>query len=90
MGKQPKKLATDAFKLLWAVQELEATGLVIAVVDAEVEQYLMRPKAWLTVALRDSGVEVVRVATDDEAHAPVEAAEQLQLMEPPGSAAHWV
>lgn len=59
-GGQPKKLATDAFKLLWAGRKLEATRLVIAVIDVEVEQYLMRPKAWLTAALRDSGVEVVR------------------------------
>lgn len=86
-GGQPKKLATDAFKLLWAGRKLEATRLVIAVIDVEVEQYLMRPKAWLTAALRDSGVEVVRVAIDDEAHARVEAAQQLQLMAPPGASA---
>ena len=47
----------------------------------------MRPKAWLTAALRDSGVEVVRGAIDDEAHARVEAAQQLQLMAAPGATA---
>ncbi|PZF55277.1 hypothetical protein DEJ23_12345 [Curtobacterium sp. MCSS17_008] len=73
-GGQPKKLATAAFKLLWTDRKLGATRLVIAVIDVEVEQYLMRPKAWLTSALRDSGVEVVRVALDDDAHARVEAA----------------
>ncbi|PYY34484.1 hypothetical protein DEJ32_14855 [Curtobacterium sp. MCPF17_046] len=87
-GGQPKKLATDAFKLLWAGRKLEATRLVIAVIDVEVEQYLTRPKAWLTAALRDSGVEVIRVAIDDEAHARVEAAQQLQLMAVPGASAH--
>jgi len=87
-GGQPKKLATDAFKLLWAGRKLEATRLVIAVIDVEVEQYLMRPKVWLTAALRDSGVEGVKVAIDGEAHARVEAAQRLQLMAPPGSAAH--
>jgi len=87
-GGQPKKLATDAFKLLWAGRKLEATRLVIAVID--IEQYLMRPKAWLTAALRDSGVEVLRVSIDDETHARVEAAQQLQLVALPGSAAHGV
>jgi len=80
VGAQPKKLATDAFKLVWAGQKLSASRLVIAVIDEEVEAYLMRPKAWLTAALRDSQVEIVRVTIDDEAHARVAAAQTTQFM----------
>ncbi|PZE72892.1 hypothetical protein DEJ27_00055 [Curtobacterium sp. MCPF17_018] len=79
-GGQPKKLATDAFKLLWAGRKLEATRLVIAVIDVEVEQYLMRPKAWLTAALRDNRIELARVSIDEDAHARVRAAQQAQFM----------
>ena len=79
-GAQPKKLATDAFKLTWAGAKLGSTRLIIAVIDDEVEQYLLRPKAWLTEALRDSEVEVVRVRIDDDARARVAAAQRLQRM----------
>ncbi|ROS46180.1 hypothetical protein [Curtobacterium sp. PhB78] len=79
-GGQPKKLATDAFKLTWAGRKLGSTRLIIAVIDEEVEQYLLRPKAWLTAAMRDSAVEVVRVDIDESARARVAAAQRLQEM----------
>ncbi len=60
-GAQPRKLATDAFKLVWAGQKLGASRLILAVVDEQVAAYLRRPKAWLTAALRDAGIEVVVV-----------------------------
>ncbi|WIB34428.1 hypothetical protein [Curtobacterium sp. MCSS17_005] len=79
-GGQPKKLATDAFKLTWAGRKLGPTRLIIAVIDEEVEQHLLRPKAWLTAALRDSAVEVVRVDIAEDARARVAAAQRLQTM----------
>ena len=79
-GGQPKKLATDAFKLTWAGRKLGSTRLIVAVIDEEVEQYLLRPKAWLTAAMRDSAVEVVRVDIDESARARVAAAQRLQEM----------
>lgn len=81
-GGQPKTLATDAFKLTWAGQKLGSTRLIIAVIDEEVEQYLLRPKAWLTEALRDSAVEVVRVSIAEDARARVADAQRLQTMTP--------
>lgn len=81
-GGQPKKLATDAFKLTWAGRKLGSTRLIIAVIDEDVEQYLLRPKAWLTEALRDSAVEVVRVSISDDARARVADAQRLQTMTP--------
>jgi uncharacterized protein (DUF2252 family) len=82
-GGQPKKLATDAFKLTWAGRKLGSTRLIVAVIDEEVEQYLLRPKAWLTAALRDSAVEVVRVSIAEDARARVVDAQRLQTMAPP-------
>jgi len=76
---QGKKLATDAFKLVWAGQSLGATRLVIAVADIDAEKYLLRPGAWLTAALRDSNVEVVRVSIDAAAHARVVEAQRIQF-----------
>ncbi|MCS5521797.1 hypothetical protein NY551_03495 [Curtobacterium flaccumfaciens pv. oortii] len=81
-GGQPKKLATDAFKLTWAGRKLGSTRLIIAVIEEEVEQYLLRPKAWLTAALRDSAVEIVRVSISDDARARVADAQRLQTMMP--------
>lgn len=80
IGSQSKKLATDAFKLTWIGAKVGASRLVLAVIDLEVELYLKRPKAWLTAALRDSNVQVVRVGIDADAHARVEAAQRMQLM----------
>lgn len=80
VGAQPKKLATDAFKLTWAGGKLGSTRLIIAVIDPQVEAYLMRPTAWLTASLRDSSVEVVRVSIHDDAHARVAAAQKMQFM----------
>lgn len=80
VGAQPKKLATDAFKLTWVGGQVGAERLIIAVIDADVEAHLMRPKAWLTAALRDNRVEVVRVSIDEDAHARVRAAQRAQFM----------
>lgn len=60
-GAQPKKLATDALKLTWIGKEVQAKRLILAVADERVESYLRRPSAWLTQALIDLGVEVIRV-----------------------------
>ena len=64
-GGQPKKLATDALKLTWIGRLVGATRLILAVADEQVEAHLRRPKAWLTQALIDLDVEVVRVELDD-------------------------
>jgi hypothetical protein len=80
VGAQPKKLATDAFKLTWAARKVSAKRLIIAVIDPEVEAYLLRPTAWLTAALRDSCVEVLRVTIDEDARARVEVAQRRQFM----------
>ena len=76
---QSRKLMTDAFKLVWAGGRLGAKRLVIAVADVDAEAYLLRPRAWLTAALRDSSVEVVRVSIDAEAHARVVEAQRIQF-----------
>jgi len=76
---QSRKLTTDAFKLVWAGGRVGATRLVIAVADSDAEAYLLRPRAWLTAALRDSGVEVVRVSIDPEARARVVDAQKIQF-----------
>jgi hypothetical protein len=75
---QARKMATDAFKLIWAGRRLDATRLVIAVADPATEAYLRRPSAWLTAALRDSGVEVLRVEVDAAVLAEVAAAQRNQ------------
>ena len=76
---QSRKLTTDAFKLVWAGGRLGSKRLVIAVVDEDAEAYLLRPRAWLTAAIRDSGVEVVRVSIDAEAQARVVDAQRVQF-----------
>lgn len=76
---QSRKLTMDAFKLVWAGGRLGATRLVIAVADADAEAYLLRPRAWLTAALRDSAVEVVRVSIDEAAQARVVEAQRIQF-----------
>ena len=60
-GGQPKKRATDALKLTWIGRQVGATKLILAIADEQVEAYLRRPKAWLTQALIDLDVEVIRV-----------------------------
>lgn len=60
-GGQPKKLATDAFKLAWAGEKLGAQRLIIAVAGEEADAYLRRAGAWLTAALRDANVEIIHV-----------------------------
>ncbi|WIB65296.1 hypothetical protein [Curtobacterium sp. MCBD17_040] len=79
-GAQPKKLATDAFKLTWAGRRVGASRLIIAVLDERVEAYLRRPRAWLTAALLDAGVEVLRVDVDPAVLSRVEAAQRAQFM----------
>jgi hypothetical protein len=63
-GSQPHKLTADAFKSIWAGSRLGAKRLILTVVGEETEKYLQRPKAWLTAALSDNHVEVVRVRLD--------------------------
>lgn len=78
-GAQPRKLATDAFKLAWAGQRLGATRLVIAVADEVVAGYLQRPGAWLTAALRDAGVDVLVAELDEDMRSAVQAAQSRQF-----------
>ena len=78
-GAQPKKLATDAYKLVWTARRINAKRLIIAVADSAVEAYLLRPKAWLTAALQDSQVEVIRVSIDADAQAQVVEAQRIQF-----------
>lgn len=65
-GGQPRKLATDAFKLAWAGKKLGAQRLIIAVAGEEAGAYLRRPGAWLTAALLDANVEVIHVPLNAE------------------------
>lgn len=60
-GGQPKKLAADALKLTWIGRQVDAQRLILAVADRSVESYLRRPRAWLTQALIDLGIEVICV-----------------------------
>jgi hypothetical protein len=77
-GGQPKKLATDALKLTWIGRQVGAKRLVLAVADRKVESYLQRPTAWLTQALIDLGVEVIRVDLDDATVSNLRAAQTVQ------------
>ncbi len=77
-GGQPKKLATDALKLTWIGRLVGATRLILAVADEQVEAHLRRPKAWLTQALIDLDVEVVRVELDDATAAALRTAQTVQ------------
>ncbi|WP_127817685.1 hypothetical protein [Microbacterium sp. CPCC 204701] len=78
-GSQPKKLATDALKLTWIGRQVKAKRKILAVADQEVESYLQRPKAWLTQALIDLGVEVVRVNLDDATVDTLRTAQTVQF-----------
>lgn len=78
-GAQPRKLASDAFKLVWAGKRLGSTRLVIAVVDDGPAAYLRRPKAWLTAALLDSRVEVLQVSLPALVHAGIAEAQTKQF-----------
>lgn len=78
-GGQPKKLATDALKLTWIGRQVGAKRLILAVADREVETYLQRPKAWLTQALIDLGVEVIRVELDDATVSSLRTAQTVQF-----------
>lgn len=77
-GGQPKKLATDALKLTWIGRQTGAKRLILAVADERVEAYLRRPRAWLTQALVDLGVEVIRVDLDDATSSALVAAQTVQ------------
>ena len=77
-GAQPKKLATDALKLVWIGQQVGAARLILAVADERVEAYLRRPTAWLTQALIDLNVEVICVDLGPETTAALEAAQVRQ------------
>jgi hypothetical protein len=77
-GAQPRKLATDAFKLAWAGQKVGATRLVIAVADDAAARYLQRPGAWLTAAIQDAGVEVLVAELDETTRAAILEAQTRQ------------
>ncbi|MEU4014886.1 hypothetical protein AB0E56_06410 [Microbacterium sp. NPDC028030] len=77
-GAQPRKLATDAFKLAWAGQKVGAVRLVIAVADEAAAQYLRRPGAWLTAAIRDAGIEVLVADIGDSLRESIIAAQARQ------------
>lgn len=77
-GAQPKKLATDALKLTWIGKEVHAERLILAVADERVESYLRRPSAWLTQALVDLGVEVIRVDVDTATSEALQQAQRAQ------------
>ncbi|MGW9113101.1 hypothetical protein [Microbacterium sp. NPDC055683] len=77
-GAQPKKLATDALKLTWIGAHVGAKRLILAVADARVEAYLRRPTAWLTQALIDLGVEVIRVEVGEATAEALHRAQQTQ------------
>jgi hypothetical protein len=78
-GAQPRKLAADAFKLAWVGPRVGAERLVLAVMDTAAEDYANRPRAWLTAALRDGGIEVIRVEVDAITRAAVESAQRTQF-----------
>lgn len=78
-GGQPKKLATDALKLTWIGRQVGAKRLILAVADEQVETYLRRPKAWLTQALVDLDVEVVRVDLDNATALALRNAQTVQF-----------
>ncbi len=75
---QAKKLATDALKLTRIGRQVGAKRLVLAVADKPVEAYLQRPKAWLTQALIDLNVEVVRVGLDEATADSLRVAQTVQ------------
>ncbi|TCJ23796.1 hypothetical protein E0W80_09565 [Microbacterium sp. PI-1] len=77
-GAQPRKLATDAFKLAWAGRKRGATRLILAVADETAAGYLRRPGAWLTAAIRDAGIEVVVAGLDDATRQSILAAQARQ------------
>jgi len=77
-GSQPHKLTADAFKLIWAGSRLGSQRLILAVVGEEAEKYLRRPKAWLTAALTDNHVEIVRVRLDEAVNDSIVEAQKRQ------------
>lgn len=78
-GAQPKKLATDAFKLSWIGPKVGAKRLILAVLDEAAANYLRRPKAWLTSAVEDAGITVMLVEVDQGARAAIEKARLAQF-----------
>lgn len=75
---QGRKLAQDVLKLTWIRERAGAERIVLAIADPAVELYLTRPKAWLTQAISDLGVEVIRVELDAETTAALERAQVTQ------------
>ena len=63
---------------MWIGRQIGATRLILAVADEKVEAYLRRPKAWLTQALIDLKVEVVRVDLDDATANAIRTAQTVQ------------
>lgn len=78
-GAQPKKLATDAFKLSWIGPRVGAKTLILAVLDDAAANYLRRPTAWLTSAIEDAGITVILVEVDQGTRAAIEKAQITQF-----------
>lgn len=78
LSAQGRKLTQDVLKSTWIRQQAGATRVVLAIADPVVEAYLMRPKAWLTQAISDLGVEVVRIELDSETTVALDAAQITQ------------
>lgn len=75
---QQKKLAADVLKLGWAARALGDVRCVIVTWSPEVQSFLSRPRAWLTAARIESGVDVILVDPDDVAYSAVTAARIAQ------------
>jgi len=86
-GAQPKKLTTDAFKLIFAGGRLGAATLVLAVVDQPAYRYITSAKSWAAAALRDFGVTVTLIELDGDDHARILAVQQRQAAGMRGSGA---
>lgn len=52
--------------------------IVIAIADLDVERYLSRPTAWLTEAIKDLRVDIVRIDLDEVTAAAIRAAQIAQ------------
>ncbi|SFS14718.1 hypothetical protein SAMN04487783_1896 [Agrococcus baldri] len=75
---QQKKLAADVLKLGWASRTLGDVRCVIVTWSPEVQAFLSRPRAWLTAARLEAGVELILAEPDDTAFVAVSAARLAQ------------
>lgn len=75
---QSHKLAKDILKLVWLRMQRPQARIVIAIADLDVERYLSRPTAWLTEAIKDLRVDIVRIDLDEVTAAAIRAAQIAQ------------